>query len=367
MAQVKLWLTVVMVFCCSILHAQVSFVFIPEIQGRTVDGLFMVRTVNMNTQRSTATLTISVTERVSGKIVQVQSAPFDLLPGNNPLPPSMARNASVLYGNARESAVTRQSGYFMEGDYDYCFQLFEGKSGAGTLLAEQCFQYYLKPFSPLLLIRPGDMETLCDKRPAFFWQPILPAVPGVLYRLALVELKANQHKTEGMNVNLPLINQRNIGTPMLFFPAVNKDLEEGKRYAWQVTAYKGVTMLSQSEIWEFTCICTLNEKDSLPDAFRNIEDLAKGNFYLAEGRVMFAMNNPYAATNLTYSVLPISNPQEKIKKLRKVKLTHGLNYVVIDLRDNASFVDGHYYQLQVNVPGGNTKALRFLYKSPVEQ
>ncbi|MCK7556256.1 hypothetical protein MKQ70_15020 [Chitinophaga sedimenti] len=56
--------------------------------------------------------------------------------------------------------------------------------------------------------------------------------------------------------------------------------------------------------------------------------------------------------------------REKIKKLRKVKLERGQNNIVIDLRDNASIVDGHYYQLQVKLPNGDMRVLRFLYKMP---
>ncbi|MCK7556257.1 hypothetical protein MKQ70_15025 [Chitinophaga sedimenti] len=264
-------------------QAQVSFSFVPELQGRTVDGLFQVRTMNAGA-RKTVNLQMTVTEKSAGLIVRIQTSAFDLMPGNNPLPASVARQAGLTFSNDKAAAVTRQSGYFLEGDYDFCFELVEGKAG-GSVLAEQCFSYMLQPFSPLLLVKPADGEQTCDKRPAFFWQPLLPAVPGVQYRLALVELKPRQAKTEAMNINIPLINQRNINTPMLFFPAVNKDLEEEKVYAWQVTAYKGATMLAQSEIWEFKCQCSPEEKDSQPEAFRDIEDLARGNFYLAEGRI----------------------------------------------------------------------------------
>lgn len=361
----RYWLLIGVLFITTALKAQVSFSFVPELQGRTVDGLFMVRTINAG-GRKTVTMQITVTERTTGRIVTVQTKPFDLLPGNNQLPPAVARQAAIVFGNQKAAAVTRQSGYLLEGDYDYCFELVEGKTN-GPVLAEQCFQYLLQPFSPLMLIKPADGEVLCDKRPAFFWQPLLPAVPGVLYRLALVELKRNQYKTEGINMNLPLINQRNIGSPMLFFPALNKDLEEGKRYAWQVTAYKGATMLSQSEIWEFTCSCANNEKDSLPEGFRDIEDLAKGNFYLAEGRIMFSVRNPYGDMELHYNILCITNPKEKVKKLKKVKLARGQNNIVIDLRDNTSMTDGYYYQLQVKLPNGERRTLRFLYKDPLTQ
>ncbi len=347
------------------LKAQVSFSFIPEVQGRTVDGLFLVRIIQAETQRRTVRMVITVTERTAGRVATVQTQSFDLLPGGNPLPGGVARQASIQFSDNRTGAVTRQSGYFLEGDYDYCFQLFEGKAG-GVLLAEQCFQYFLQPFSPLMLIKPADGDVLCDKRPAFFWQPLLPNIPGVQYRLAMVALKAGQHKVEGMNVNLPLINQRNINTPMLFYPAGNRELEEGKKYAWQVTAYKGTTMLAQSEIWEFSCNCSNQEKDSIPEAFRDIEDLAKGNFYVAEGKIMFAMRNPYSEMNLSYTILPVTDPAEKIRKLKKIRLQRGMNHIVIDLRDNHTMKDGHYYQLQVKLPGGDSRILRFLYKQPLE-
>lgn len=358
----------VMIVCLlitAVAEAQLSFVFVPEIHGRTVDALFMARTVNMGAQNRLVRLLITVTEQKSGKITDIQTPAFQLLPGSNVLPPGLVRTATVVFGNNKAAAITRQSGYFPAGEYEYCLRLADGSKPAATdILAEQCFSWYLQPFSPLLLINPADGDKTCNNRPSFFWQPLLPNVPGLQYRLLLVELKAQQHKTEGINTNLPLINQLNIHTPMMFYPAASRVLEEGKRYAWQVTAYKGTAILAQSEIWEFTNSCIDKVPDSPATGFRDIEDLARGNFYVANGKILFAVKNVYNPMPLEYQITCISDPTIRNPRLNKIQLERGTNYVTIPLDDERAFRDGYYYQLEIKLPNGELRRLRLLYREP---
>lgn len=348
---------------CLFIHvkAQYTFAFMPEIQGRSLENIYKVRIGNTGA-RQTVSLVVTVTEARSGTIVTLKTAPFELMPGMNTVPPAAAYNAGVVFGQSKLATIVSQSGFFMEGDYDYCFQLFDGGSHFTVQLAEQCFNYSLEPFSNMQLIQPYDEDKICDKRPTFNWQPLIPAVNGAMYRLLLAEVRAGQTPAEALRTNLAIINQRNIPLPILQYPSLANQLEEGKEYAWQVTAYKNDLMLVQSEIWSFKVDCE-NDSTKLPlDAFRNLEDLTRGNYYVARGQLLFAFNNVYAAATLQYTIHCLNKPDQQFKKMPAVKVTHGPNQVVIDLSDNSSFVDGYFYIMEVTLPDGSRKQLRFIYK-----
>lgn len=351
-------------FTCLVigLKAQVAISFLPEVQGRTIDGLWKAQLANSGAPQSVNAV-ITVTEATAGTVVTIQTQVFELMPGMNTIPPGAAYNSQVTFGNHPLATVVSQSGYFPAGDYEYCFQIYEGISHDVVLSGEQCFNYSLEPFSSLQLIQPYDGDKLCDKRPAFSWQPLVPAINGVLYRMVLVEVQEGQQQVEAIRTNAAIINQLNIPIPMLLFPSMANDLIVGKKYAWQVGAYSNGLLLAESEIWDFTIDC---EEDSFVinnEAYRHIDDLAKGNFYIAREQLLFAFDNTYETTTLQYSIRCLTKPDEEINKLPRIKVIRGRNQVLIDLSEIRSFTDGYYYIMDVKLPDGEVKQLRFIYKN----
>ncbi|MRG44751.1 DUF928 domain-containing protein [Chitinophaga sp. SYP-B3965] len=364
----KRWITILVLLLLPLLsRAQLAISFLPETQGRTLEGLMMARIMNPGTQQLSCFLVIKVTEGRSGKIAETRTAAFSVLPGLSSIPPAIAYNASWQFGASPTATVIRQSHHFPEGEYEYCYELYANdKDKPGELLAEQCFDYFLEPFSPLMLTEPYDGDQICDKRPTLFWQPMLPAIPGMMYRLVLVEVKQGQAKAEALHYNMPIIQQLNIQTPMLFYPPISRELEEGKRYAWQVLANRGDMVLGRSEIWDFTVKCVDSTKALPVESYRNIEDLAKGNFYIAKERIFFAVNNTYDKATLKYDIQCINKPEIKIKKLPEIMLKRGRNEVIIDLEDVDGFTDGYFYLLNMRLPNGEARQLRFVYKAETE-
>jgi hypothetical protein len=361
----ELLIVVLLLMGAGEVQGQIAFSFVPQVHGRTVDGLLMARVVNTGAQKQMVTLSVTVTEQKAGRIVVVQTPPFEMLPGSNVLPVGLIARSSIRFAANKVADICRQSGYFTEGDYEYCFEIAEVDKQK-EVIGQQCFDYFLEPFSPLMLVAPGENDAMCDKKPSFFWQPLLPAIPGLLYRLLLVELKPGQAKVEALNYNTPIINQLNIAMPMLFYPAMARELEDGKQYVWQVTAYKNEMKLADSEVWNFSVSCKDTTKKLLPESFRDIEDLNKGNFYLARNELLFAVKNVYAKTTLNYRIKCITGPGLKIKKLPVIELLTGVNHITMDLSENRSFIDGYYYILTVKLPNGEEKQLRFLYKKDDE-
>ena len=342
---------------------QVSFQFVPELYGRNVNGLFNCRIINASAKRM-ATLTIAVSEHKNGQVLFVKSTAFAVNPGSNIIPAAAIRSAAVEFTPNPIGVIVRHDHNFPVGDYEYCFTLNYTDSG-NNAIDEQCFQLHLVPFAELNLVEPFNKDTICDKRPLLTWQPLLPGIPGAGYQLVLSEVKKDQGAVEALNYNLPIINQSHISATVLPYPAIAKELEQGKTYAWQVTAYKDQTILNRSEIWTFKVNCRDPKKkpEIIPDdGYRDIEDLVKGNFYVAVAYLKFALTNPYQQKPLTYEISSLSSPAKKIKGLPKITLTRGKNKVMIDLFNTDSFTDGESYLLKLKLPDGSEKSLRFIYK-----
>lgn len=354
-------ITLLFIFLASAVFGQSTVQFIPELYGRNVDGLLKCNTINTGVKLS-AILSITVTERKGGTICVVRTPEFTILPGSNPVPFAAVRAAAVQFSGSAGGRLNSLNRAFDQGDYDYCFTL--SYPHADLLPTEQCFNYVLAPFAELNLIDPYDKDKICDQRPLLTWQPLIPGIPGSFYQLVLSEIKTGQNPTEALNYNLPVINQSHIIAPILPYPSIAPQLVKGKKYAWQVTAYKDQTVLNRSEIWEFTVDCQDSVKKAADDGYRNIEDLSKGNYYIATGLLKFALVNPYQAQNLNYEIRSINNPEKKIKGLPKIKLQTGHNQINIDLGMARGMNDQQYYILKVWIPGGMVKSLRFLYEEP---
>jgi len=338
---------------------QTTIQFIPELYGRNVDGLFRCNIINTSSQSQTATLSIVVKERKAGTVCVIKTPAFNVITGNNVLPFTIAHSSSVQFANTGTGRLTSVNHNFPEGDYEYCFTV--NYTSHDLLPVEQCFDYTLAPFAELNLIDPYDRDKICDQRPLLTWQPLIPGMPGALYQLVLAEVKSGQNPTEALNYNLPVINQSNILSPVLPYPSIAPQLEKGKTYAWQVTAYKDQTILNRTAIWSFKVECPDSTKKAPDGGYRNIEDLSKGNYYIANGVLKFAMVNPYQAQNLKYEIVSLKKPDKKIKHLPSLKLQSGINQINIDLSGNNSFDSDEYYILKVWLPNGVNKNLRFLY------
>lgn len=354
-------LSCLMLFLSVSVFGQVSFQFVPEISGRTVNGLFQCRIMNLNNQKS-ASLTIAITEKRAGLVCTIKTPDFPISAGNNLLPVSAVKGASIRFADNSIGRFMRQSEYFPEGDYEYCFTL--NSNSSENDLSEQCYDYFLTPLAPLSLLEPYDKAKSCDKRPLLTWQPSIPSIDGTYFQLVLAEIKANQNAVEAINYNLPIVNQSGIISPILVYPPSARELEESKKYAWQVTAYKNQTILNRSEIWEFTATCddTLETPVIIDEGYRDIEDLLKGNFYIAKGEIRFAIVNPYSQHKLNYEISGLNSARKLIKGLPKLELKRGNNKIVIPLRRKNAFEDGKFYVMKITLPNGSNRNLRFTYK-----
>jgi hypothetical protein len=352
-------------FCFSVCaHAQVSFQFVPEVFGRSLDGLLNVRILNLN-GGANGYVTITVNEKNSGNVLKIRTANFNLAQGVNSIPRGAVKFSDIQFPNSPLSVIIRHDNNFPAGDYEYCFTLNLTGNNV-SMPEEQCYNYELLPIAEMHLIEPFDRDTLCNKRPTLSWQPLIPGIPGSSYQLVLSEIKKGQNAVEALNYNLPVVNQNHIGGPILPYPSIARELEEGKTYAWQVSAYKNQTVLVRSEVWTFTAHCEETKKPPVAlgdDGYREIEDLLKGNYYIAFGQIKFSVINPYQKQDFSYRIESLNDPGKKISNLPKIKLLPGKNKIMIDLTDNDAFKDGESYIIRLTLPDGSGKQLRFIYKN----
>lgn len=341
-------------------HSQVAIHFIPELHGRNIDGLFASRIINSGTPANVY-LTIDVENENGKKLLGISTREFRLLQGSSTIPGSVINNTNIQFANSGEAKFIKQNGYFPQGQYAYIFSLYSVQTN--TVLIQQSFDYLLEPLTELLLTEPYNQDEICNNRPLLSWQPSVPAVTGTLYSLVLAEIKSSQNAVEALNYNYPIINQKGIFSPVFPYPSIAKTLQQGKKYVWQVTAYKDQTILNRSEIWQFTVNCEETEEKIFKDeGYRNIEDLLKGNYYLAVGVVKFSLINSYAEQSLKYTIESVNAPGKKIRHLPRIKLNRGKNKIILDLTNHSSFRSGYYYLLKIELPNGAQKTLRFLYK-----
>lgn len=366
MSKLKLIVVFFLILQASGLWAQSSIVFVPEIYGNTLNGLFRASIYNPSGIKSVR-MNITVREARAGKIAAIQTEAFTIVPGNNIIPPGVARTASVAMAQNATANFIRRNQYFPQGDYEYEFNIYSASSSQETII-DQTFNNEITPPAPLDLIEPYDQDEICEKRPLLTWQPSIPKVDGLFYQVMLVEIKDKQNAVEALNYNLPIVNQKGVVANLLVYPPNSKELVAGKKYAWQVSAYKDQTIINRSDVWSFEINCQDSVNNVIPTdyGYRDIEDLAKGNFYVANGQIRFALVNSYREQELKYTILCINNPSKKIRSLPKLRLKRGQNKVDIDLSYNFSFDDNYSYVMKVQMPDGSQKSLRFLYKQPTE-
>lgn len=347
-------------FACKV-SAQVSIQFIPEVYGRSMDGLLTANIMNA-AERRMVRLAVTVKEDKVGKVVSIVTQPFPIVPGNNTVPSAAVRSASIQMGNSAVANFVRMNGYFPQGNYEYNYSVISAVV-TEEIIVDQVFEQEVLPPAPLDLIEPYNEDKICEKRPLLTWQPSMPTIMGTMYELLMVEIKDRQSPVEALNYNLPIVKQKGIMTAMLLYPPSSKDLTEGKQYAWQVTAYKDQTVINRSEVWSFKLDCKAEEVMVEDDnGYRDIDDLFKGNFYIAHGAVKFTLVNSYKEQLLKYTITCITDPQQKLRALPKIKLTRGKNKIKIDLSANFSFKDGYSYLIAVQLPDGLIKKMRFIYK-----
>lgn len=345
----------------TVVYSQLSFTFIPEIYGRSADGLGSFQVLNRGVSKMPGRIVIVVTAiRTQSVVLTVTTPEYTFNPGINNFPRTVFSRSLFNFSTSNYGAIVSQTRNFPPAEYSFCFRYIPTDK---SLFNEQedCFDGEVQPLVPIALLDPEHLDTLCEKRPSLSWQPPVPFSQDMRYRLILTEKKGDDQGVEDLIMRKPVLLLDNISSNRINYPAANPELQEGKTYFWQVIAYQKGLIISKSEIWEFTVKC--KEVKALPpgDSFRELKLLINGNYYIANRAIRFSLRNDYNITKLKYSIHDIVNGHTEIKNVPEIRLQQGFNKVEINLTD-LDLVPGQQYLLKVYPFNEPVLELRFVYQ-----
>lgn len=358
--------SLILLFCGMYLPsgAQIIINFNPILNGQTIQGLQQIKIINSTPERVGGSLKINVQDEAGNNVISILTPDFVLHPGVNILHPGIFSNGKISFGNSRAVRVLSETGRFPEGNFQYCFEFDADpiKLDGPVTPYENCYSFDIQPYTPLLLINPLNKAVICNPRPAFTWQPPFPVSRNLRYRIIAATVNPGQQAADAINNNLPVINQAGVTSNLLLYPDNLQSLVQGNTYAWQVTAYINNTIVQKSEIWTFTYDCEKAKPDSVFDSYTEVKNEGSGNYYLANRILKFAVNNPYKAGILDYSIVDLADPFTLISNLPEIPIQNGLNKINLTLDNNKAFINGHTYLMRMNNISNQQVTLRFMYE-----
>src|SRR6185437_10267547 len=107
------------------------------------------------------------------------------------------------------------------------------------------------------------------------------------------------------------------------------------------------------DIWTYTVKCEKETAVVGGDGYRELSEMADGNFYVADSSLRFSFNNPYAEGPLSYMIASLKDGGDYVTGLPKLKMMTGLNKFKINLSENNAFRTGEEYVLRVILPNNH--------------
>lgn len=230
----------------------------------------------------------------------------------------------------------------LKGNFILCLNLYTLSDEVVQL--DECSSYYIQEPLPLRLITPEDEEVLKNPLPLFRWIGIQPEIEMGKYQIIISEWKSNQSKEEAMAVNTPLVYERDLFETVMPYQTASPELENGKKYVWQVIEYTNGSELSRSEIWSFVYKETPKNKTSLQ--FVNIQSNGAYQNIEFDKSIRIAYKHPNMVKTLTYTILH-KQSGKNLEKLPEVKITSGLNYIEIPTREIKELKKGEQYVFKI--------------------
>lgn len=338
-----------------------KFHFVPDVNGRTVDGLSAFVVQNLSNARYDGQVAITVRETsLNIPVLSITTPVSGFTPGTSAFPVTLFRNSVFNFAGNTFGTLVNQTRNFPPGEYSFCFRFIPSDKMSNDDF-EDCFDAIIQPLVPISLQMPAEFDTICQKRPLLSWQPPMPYNSSMRFRLVLTEKRDGETASESILKHAPLLLLDQISGVAVNYPASYPELKEGKTYCWQVAAYQLGLIISTSEVWEFTVQCKESPIPESKDSYRDLKVLSAGNYYIANRFLKFAFTNNYNLSKLTYAIYDLSEGRKALKDLPEIKLISGVNRVDIDLTD-LELISGRQYLLRVSPLGENPVEVKFVYQ-----
>lgn len=258
-------------------------------------------------------------------------------------------------------AAELSGNYIPLGSYVACYRAFK-REKLNDPLADECVRVNINPLSPPLLNAPADKSVLQTNYPQFSWVPPAPAemFSNLNYDISVVEVLEGQSPAEAIVNNVPVYINGNIKNPFENFPSSYVALEQGKNYAWQVTARNGFNYSAQTEVWTFTLQSPDSAKTPVSGSAYILLKNNPGNagVNLINDKNLFIKYYSFDKEHET--TVKILSADGKLMQELKQKIMYGDNFLLFKL--NRFFEAGKVYLLEIADGQDNRYTVQFSIK-----
>jgi hypothetical protein len=355
------WLVFFMISGSLSAQTQVSILPLPaRSEGFLMEDLWRISMVNAGTGVQVGTLTFSIKDAGHHVVFSADVENLRLQNGINNFNGNDLTVVNLQYGNNNASMSLRRTGALPYGEYIICY-IYQDVARS-RIIGEYCEERSVQPLLPPELIQPYDGEQIATTRPLLVWKAPFPTGNvDIRYALRLTELTKESQAIRDIARNKPLLS-RTFKETMLVYPADAPDLQPGKSYVWQITAFAGDYTVGTTDVWTFI-VAKPESPPEEPESYRLASDSPDGTPYLARrGVLRFAFNNRDSEAQLNYQIQTMDKQELKGITTEVVKLQSGINKVDLNLVANKRLKSGQKYLLVIHRPNLNDQYLEFVYQ-----
>jgi hypothetical protein len=255
-----------------------------------------------------------------------------------------ARDVQPVQYNISSSGF---SGNFLPlGSYLACYTVNRMKGDGVEAIATECVRLTINPLSPPLLNTPADRSVVTTPYPQFTWLPPTPLdmFDNLQYDISVAEVMPGQSAGEAILYNTPKYISGRLKLPFGNYPSSYSKLENGKTYAWQVTARNGATYAAVTEAWTFrmgedTIAKTITVANYIQ--LRNKQEKAGINYITGKDLHI----KYYSYDPVRTAIIRITGLDEKLIREEKQTLAYGDNFISLKL--DHRFQKGQVYFITV--------------------
>ena len=231
-------------------------------------------------------------------LLVVKTQPFLLKKGMNTLSGYNLALASTEFGNSPQAIRVKTSHTLPSGKFNYCCII---RSLTTELSDDYCEDIESDLNEFLLLVSPGDGDTIDTRTPLLLWthsDPFNLLAPGEFFKLTLVELNKDQSPEAGVTTNVPLFVKNYLTSHQVPYPSDAHTLEKGKWYGWQVQKIaNGGIIIAQTEAWQFI---VRPDKVIKENKYAALKKTLDAGYYTAQNnKVFFKFDEEYAGGNVS--------------------------------------------------------------------
>jgi len=258
MQKIKYILLIIIALIAQNVYSQSSKVIIrlkkPPPHKFLTEDMFKITIINPTLETYRVYLHGRSTEAIIGLVMDASCGTFDLPPGVKTVQTVDIGKVTINQKNEKYKDVLTRMGQLPTGDYDICVDLID--AATGDILGTDCISHEVLLVSQVALVYPTDAQQLQteNKYPVFSWMPPVPIgnSKSLTYKLKIADVYGMQSAYDAMQSNPLYFSSSNLKAASFQYPVAAREFKAGMRYAWQVEAYVDGTLISSSEIYEFT-------------------------------------------------------------------------------------------------------------------